>query len=179
MRLIKYLKDNCSLDIRNNIKQRLFEDDPVLTNQSVADFINRWKGRFRAYGVTEFDLSDHFLLERLRDKRNNPPISIEEMDFVLEGFLRKMGSQFKRDVENVKNHTAKRRGKNKKELKENELEFTVSSRSTKINFVFVLKQDFHQKGTAIILPITIMRKKNFRVTKGEEVIVERRVLSWN
>lgn len=180
MKLKKYLVDNCSFDIRYNIKQqRKLLEDTIVTNQNIEEFINKWKKRFKLYGVTEFDLSKHFLSERLRHKRNKPPISVEEIDFILEGFLRKMGSQFRRDVENVKNHTSKKRGKNKKDIKENELEFAISSRSTKINFVFVLKQDFHKKGTAIILPITILRKKNFRVTKGEEVIVERRVLSWN
>ena len=177
MRLQQYLKDNCSLDTSDSIEQHeLSEMETVVTNQDVAKFISKWKGRFKGYGVTEFDLSDHFLLDRLRDKRNNPPISTDELDFVLSGFLRKMGTQFKKDVENVKNHTAKRRGFNKKAIPENELEFTVSSKSTKVNFVFVLKQDFHQKGTAIVLPMTVMRKKKFKVTKGEEVIVERRVL---
>ena len=147
-----------------------------VTAEEVKDWITRWKSKLKSYGVTEFDVSNHFLLDRLNHSRNNPPISVKEMDFVLDGFLRKVGSQFKKDVEAVKNHTAKRRGINKKDLKENELEFAVTSISTDIKFVFVLKQDFHKKGTAIVLPVTIIRKKQFRVTKGEQVVVERRIL---
>lgn len=144
-------------------------------NSEVASFIRKWKGKLKSYGVTEFDLSVHSF-ERLNHKRNNPPISVDDLSFVLDGFLRKMGPQFKKDVENVKNNTAKKRGLNKKDIPPNNLEFTVKSNSKKVNFVFVLKQDFKQKGTAIVLPVTMLRKKGFKTTKGEEVIVERRVL---
>ena len=155
------------------MKYRLVTEQ--VTKPEVDEFIFKWKQRFGQYGVTEFELSNHFLLDRLNHPRNNPPISIEEMDFVLEGFLRKVGQQFRKDVENVKNHTAKRRGINKKQIPENELEFAVTSTSTHIKFVFVLKQDFHKKGTAVVLPMTIIRKKKFKVIKGEQVVVERRI----
>lgn len=144
----------------------------LVTIDEAKDFINRWKSKLKTYGVTEFDLSNHFLMDRLNDKRNSPPIEVQELDLVLDGFLRHMGRQFKEDVANVKNHTAKRRGLNKKQIPENELEFAITSNSTKVNFVFVLKQDFHKKGTAIVLPVTIIRKKNFKVTKGIPVVVE-------
>jgi len=87
-----------------------------------------------------------------------------------------MGNQFKDDVSNVKNHTAKRRGINKKQIPENEFEYAVSSNSTQVNFVFVLKQDYHKKGTAIVLPMTIIRKKGFKITKGIHVMVEHEIL---
>lgn len=154
----------------------LTKQQTYVTKAEATDFINRWKSKLKSYGVTEVEFSNHFLLDRLNHARNIPSISVKEMDFVLEGFLRKMGSQFKKDVENIKNHTAKRRGVNKKQLKENELEFAVTSNSTNIKFVFVLKQDFHKKGTAVVLPITIIRKKQFKVIKGEQVMVERREL---
>lgn len=144
----------------------------LVTVDVAKDFINRWKAKLKTYGVTEFDLSNHFLLDRLNDKRNSPPIKVDELDFLLDGFLRHMGRQFKEDVSNVKNHTAKRRGLNKKQIPENELEFAVTSNSTKVNFVFVLKQDYNQKGTALVLPLTIIRKKTFKVTKGIPVVVE-------
>jgi hypothetical protein len=147
-----------------------------ISSQEISTFVNKWKTNLESkFGVT-FDLSYHFVKDRLNDKRNIKPINIEELDFVLNGFIKKFGSQLKKDVENVKKHIAKPRGKNKKELNQNELEFVVSSRSTNINFVFVLKQNFRQKGTAVILPVTIMRKKNFAITKGEEIIVERRII---
>lgn len=145
-----------------------------ITDSDITDFIKKWKSRLASFGITEFDISTHGF-KRMNHKRNNPPISTEDLSFVLDGFLRKMGAQFKKDVENVKNNTAKKRGKNKQDIPPNNLEFTVKSASKKINLVFVLKQDFKKKGTAIILPMTMMRKKNFKTTKGEEVIVERRM----
>ena len=148
----------------------------LVTIDVAKDFINRWKAKLKTYGVTEFDLSNHFLLDRLNDKRNTPLISVDELDLVLSGFLRQMGNQFKDDVNNVKNHTAKRRGINKNQIPENEFEYAVSSNSTKVNFVFVLKQDYHKKGTAIVLPMTIIRKKGFKITKGIHVMVEHEVL---
>ena len=40
MRLKKYLVDNCSLDVRDNIKQqRKLLEDAVVTNQNVTEFI--------------------------------------------------------------------------------------------------------------------------------------------
>lgn len=144
--------------------------------QGAKDFINRWKNKLKSYGLTEAEFSDHFIIDRLNHKRNNPPITTDELDFLMNGFIKKMGSQFKKDIENVKNHTAKKRGFNKKELNDNEIEYTVSSNSNNINFAFVLKQNFKKKGTAVIVPITILRKKKFRLLKGEQVIVERREL---
>lgn len=144
----------------------------TVTNDEVRTFIGKWKSKLKTYGVTNLDMSNHFLLDRLNHKRNNPTITVDELDNVLEGFLRKVGNQFKKDVENVRNHTARRRGFNKKQIPENELEFAVSSASSGVNLVFVLKQDFHQKGTAIVLPMTILRKKKFKPTKGEHIVVE-------
>ena len=156
------------------LKQYLNEknETTAITRAEVTDFNNRWKSKLKAYGVTEFALSTHFNADRLNHKRNVPPLTIKELDFVLEKFLQKVGPQFKKDVENVKNHTVKRRGVNKDQIPENELEFAITSNSTHVKFVFVLKQDWHKKGTAIVLPMTIIRKKNFKVIKGERVIVE-------
>lgn len=154
-------------------KQYLKEE---ISGTEVNDFISRWKTKLKSYGVTEFKLSDHFLKDRLNDKRNSPLIRIEELDLVLNGFLSKVGSQFAKDVDAVKKHIAKKRGFNKKQIPDNEFEFAITSNSTKVNFVFVLKQDHHKKGTAIVLPMTIIRKKKFKLTKGEQVIVERRQL---
>jgi hypothetical protein len=156
------------------LKKFLNEKDnsKFVTSEEASGFINKWKGKLKSYGVTEFDLSNHFLLDRLNHKRNNPPIQVDELDYMLDGFLKKVGTQFKKDVENVRNHTAKRRGLNKKQIPENELEFAITSRTNDVKFVFVLKQDYHKKGTAIVLPMTIIRKKKFKIIKGEQVMIE-------
>ena len=140
-----------------------------ITREEAHDFISKWKNKLKNFGVTEFEFSKHFGVDRLNHPRNNPPLAIEELDFMLSGFLQKVGTQFKKDVENVRNHTARRRGLNKKNIPENELEFAIWSKSHKIKFAFVLKQDRHQKGTAIILPLTIIRHKTFKHTQGEAV----------
>lgn len=144
-----------------------------ITEAEIADFIKRWKSKFAKYGVTEFELSTHGF-KRLNHKRNNPPIDISDLDYLFDAFLKKQRNQFKIDVEKIKNNTAKKRGKNKQDIPPNNLEFTVKSKSKKVNLVFVLKQDKKTKGTAIILPMTMMRKKTFHTTKGEEIIVESR-----
>ncbi len=135
------------------------------------EFVSRWKSKLKKYGLTHVEFSTHFFMDRLNDKRNKPPIEVVELDDIMRGFL-KSWSQFETDVKNVANHTAKKRGINKKAIPDNEYEFAVSSKSTKVNFVFVLKQDRHTKGTAMILPMTIIRKKAFKPTKGDHIIVE-------
>lgn len=173
MKFYKYLKEHSPYVGCEPNEQHLLQEE--ISNEEMKDFIKRWKNKLKSYGVTEFDLSIHSFI-RLNHKRNDPPISIEDLDFVLNGFLKKMGTQFKKDVENVKKNIAKKRGLRKQDIPHNNLEFTVKSASKKVNFVFVLKQDRKTKGTAIVLPITMMRKKTFKVNKGEEVIVERRML---
>lgn len=148
----------------------------MITRQEQKEFEQRAKSKLKGYGITAFEFSKHVGLDRLHHKRNNPPLEIKELDFVLDGFLRKMGSQFKQDVQKVKDHTLKPRGLKKKELNFNELEFSVTSSSSNVNFTFVLKQDRKKKGTAILLPITVIRKKGFVNNKGEHYIVERRII---
>jgi len=145
-----------------------------ITNSDIKDFENRWKAKLKPFGITNFEFSTHSGKLKLNHPRNKPLVDIEELDFVLDGFIRKMGSQFRKDIENVKNNTAKKRGIKKQNIPPNNLEFTIKSASNKVNFVIVLKQDRKTKGTAMILPITMQRKKNFKLLKGEEIIVERR-----
>ena len=52
----------------------------------------------------------------------------------------------------------------------NELEFVLWYKANMIKFVFVLKQDRKQKGTAILLPMTVIRNKNLIYTQG--ILVE-------
>ena len=147
-------------------------DRKYVTKEEADGFVSRWKSKLKSYGITWVEFSTHFILERLNHSRNNPPIQVDELDYMLEGFLKKVGTQFKKDVENVKNHTQKKRGLNKHLIPDNELEFAITSKSNDVKFVFVLKQDRHKKGTAMILPMTIIRKKKFRITKGEQVMID-------
>lgn len=153
----------------------LINERETINKSEVDDFVNYLKTKLTSYGVTEVAASNHWL-QRLNHVRNNPPITIKELKFIMDSFLKKEGTQFKKDVENVKNNTAKKRGSNKKELNQNEFEYVIKSISTKIALTIVLKQDFHKKGTAVILPATIIRKKGFKVNKGIEVLVERKEL---
>jgi hypothetical protein len=142
-------------------------------SKSEADkFVKTWNSTLKSVFGADFRLSTHFVVDRLNDRRNKPQISICELTFVLNKFFKKFASQFKQDVEDVKNNIAKGRGKNKDKLMRNEFEYVISSRSTGINFVFALKQDRNTKGTALMLPITVMRKKGFGVNKGEQIVVE-------
>lgn len=156
----------------NYLKERVEGDD-------VASFVTKWKTKLATYGVTNFEASTHWIRDSLNNKRNNPPITLKELNFILEMFLRKMGSQFKTDVENIKNHIAKKRGLNKQELNNNEYEYVIKSKSTNIALPIVLKQDFKQKGTAAIVPITVQRKKGYKVNKGIEVMVEKKEIYEN
>lgn len=144
------------------------------TPQDIKSFESKWKSKLMSLGVTNFEFSNHAGKLRLNDRRNNPPITFEELDFVMDGFIRKMGSQLRKDIDNVKNNIAKKRGIKKEAIPRNNLEFTIKSVKTKINFVIVLKQDRKTKGTAMILPITVQRKKGWKTTKGEEIVVERK-----
>ncbi len=146
----------------------------MVDKSSASGFINRWKNELKnTYGLTHAEFSTHFSNERLNHPRNKPAITIEEMDAILKAFFEKVGPQFKKDVENVKKHIAKPRGKDKKKLNFNELEFTVWNKKSGIKFVFVLKQDRKQKGTAMILPMTVIRDKKKLIHKqGELVEVE-------
>ncbi len=143
-----------------------------VTNAEANKFLSTWRSTIKNLFGADFSFSNHFIMDRLNSKRNDPQISVCELTFVLNEFFKKFGKQFKEDVENVKNNIAKGRGKNKNQLNRNEFEYVISSRSTGVNFIFALKQNSNQKGTAVMLPMTIMRKKRFAITKGEQVVVE-------
>lgn len=143
-----------------------------VTDAESRKFVDTWHSTIKSVFGADFRLSNHFIKDRLNDKRNKPQISVCELTFVLNKFFKKFAKQFKDDVEDVKNNVAKGRGKNKDKLNRNEFEYVISSRSTGINFVFALKQNRNQKGTAVMLPMTVMRKKGFGVNKGEQIIVE-------
>lgn len=141
----------------------------------ITSFLTRWNQKLSSsFGLTDIEASAHWLRDRVNDTRNVPPIKIEELDFVLDMFFSKMGTQFRKDVDDVKKNIAKKRGKRKQDIPPNEIEYAIKSISTKIALVIVLKQQNHAKNTAIIRLVTIMRKKGFGVNKGVEVVVERK-----
>lgn len=149
-----------------------------VNDQQANQFTQAWRNALMKFFGTEFEFSTHFIRDQLNHTRNGKQITTCELTFVFNKFFKKYQKQFKTDVENVKNNTAKPRGKNANQLNRNELEFVISSQSTGINVVFVLKQNFRKKGTAVMVPVTIMRKPNFKITKGEHVIVEEKKYDW-
>lgn len=146
----------------------------------IKAFESRWLSKLKPMGLTNFEFSNHMGKKdfRVNDTRNNPPITADELDFVMNAFVSKVGSQLKKDIQDVANHTAKKKGINKQNIPDNNIEYTIISKSTKINLAIALKQDFKQKGTAVIVPITIQRKKGWKTKQGVEVIVERKENLW-
>ena len=91
MRFKKYLDENGhNGHIKNN---------GHISHGDAKEFEKRWLSKLKPFGLTAFELSTHFGVERLNHKRNNPPLTIKELDFVLDGFIKKMGSQFKKDID--------------------------------------------------------------------------------
>jgi hypothetical protein len=159
MRFLQYLKEDVAIP-------------------ELKDFERRWLNKLKPFGLTHFEFSNHVGKGdfRINHPRNKPPITIKDMDFLMDGFIKKMGSQLRKDIDDVKKHIAKKRGKNKQKIPDNNIEYTIKSQSTKLNMAIALKQNFKEKGTAVILPITIQRKKGYTTKQGVEVIVERREL---
>jgi hypothetical protein len=140
----------------------------------MSAFEKKWLSKLKPFGLTHFEFSKHMNKLRINDARNKPPITTKDLDFVLDAFVSKMGSQLRKDIDDVKKHIAKKRGKNKQDIPDNNIEYTIKSNSTNVNMAIALKQNYKEKGTAVIVPITIQRKKGFVTKKGVEVIVERR-----
>ena len=148
-------------------------DKQEISGAEVSKFVSEWKGKMKSYGC-DFQLTKHFVMDRLNDKRNTPSVTVEEMNWLMESYLKQYGKIFKQDVENVKNNIAKPRGTNAKavtkEYGPNNLEWTVSGSikdRSNLHMVFVMKQDNNQKGTCVLKPQTVIRTKNKKVTRGE------------
>jgi hypothetical protein len=168
-------------------KQYLKEE---VTKTEIQQFENKWLNKLRPMGLTAFEFSSHMGKRDFRINRpeNQPPITADELDFVMTAFVSKMGSTLKKDIQAVANNTAKKKGIDKQKIPHNNIEYTIISKSTKINLAIALHQDYKQggtmgsvsnknlKGTAVIVPITILRKKGFKTKRGVEVIVERKVI---
>jgi len=155
----------------------------------IKAFENKWFAKLKPMGLTAFEFSSHMGKRDFRVNRseNKPPITADELDFVMNAFVSKMGSTLKKDIQAVANNTAKKKGVDKNNIPPNNIEYTIKSKSTNINLAIALHQDYKQggtigsvsnknlKGTAVIVPITILRKKGFKTKRGVEVIVERTV----
>jgi putative transposon-encoded protein len=159
----------------------------------VKAFEKKWLAKLKPMGLTAFEFSSHMGKRDFRINRpeNIPPITADELDFVMDAFVRKIGSQLKKDIQAVATNTAKKTHplgmKNKNDVPPNNIEYVIKSKSTKINLAIALHQDKKQggemgsvsnrglKGTAVIVPMTILRKKGFVTNRGVEVLVERRV----
>jgi len=145
-----------------------------MTEAEAAIFKNKWRKVVNKYGA-ELKGSEHFSKERLNHPRNKPPLTVEELDWLLDTWFSKYNSKFKKDVENVKKNIAKPRGENKKQIPFNNLEWTISGSvkdRSKIHIVLALRQLKDQqgkgaKGTAILVIQSVIRTKNKKITKGE------------
>ena len=137
-------------------------------------FVNRWRKEVNKYGA-ELKGSEHFEEERLNHPRNKPPITTEELGWLLGTWFEKHSAQFKIDIENVKKNIARPRGINKKRIPHNNLEWTISGSvkdRNSVHIVLALRQLKDQqgkgtKGTAILVIQSVIRTRNKKVTMGE------------
>jgi len=137
-------------------------------------FKAKWRDEVGKYGAT-IKGSEHFDKDRLNDPRNKPPITTEELDWLLSAWFDKHKNQFKKDVEAVKENIARPRGINKKRIPHNNLEWTISGSvkdRNKIHIVLALRQLKDQqgkgtKGTAILVIQSVIRTPNKKITMGE------------
>lgn len=156
-------------DYLNEISFKGYLKKQEISKPEINRFVSDINSKIKQYGAT-FTLTNHFVNDRINDPRNNPPLTLAEIEWVMRQWFKENETLFKKDVENVKNNIAKPRGENKKQIPFNNLEWTASGKIKDRNFVhvvFALRQDREKKGTAILLPQTIIRTKNKKVTKGE------------
>jgi hypothetical protein len=145
-----------------------------VTEGEALRFKHKWRQELNRYGV-EIKGSEHFDKDRLNDPRNKPPITLEELDWLLSVWFNKHKEQFKKDVEDIKKNIARPRGINKKRIPHNNLEWTISGSvkdRNNIHIVLALRQLKDQqgkgtKGTAILVIQSVIRTRNKKVTMGE------------
>ena len=112
-------------------------------------FVNEWRKEINKYGA-ELKGSEHFEEERLNHPRNKPPITTEELGWLLDTWINEHSDQFKKDIEDVKKNIARPRGINKKRIPHNNLEWTISGNVKNRNYVHIvlaLRQLKDQTGT--------------------------------
>lgn len=145
---------------------------PVQESEA-GKIVGKFKKIFASIGV-DFNFSEHFLVDRLNDARNKPPISACEFDFVLTKFIRKMGSQLQDDAYDVRTRNVTPRGKQVDKIRPNNFEYGILSRSTKIAIILAVQPNgnIRSRHPVRVNIITIMRKGGFHVKQGEAVVVE-------
>lgn len=113
---------------------------PVVSASQVKTLETQFNGLFSQFGV-QFDFSAHFN-SRMSDDRNDPCITIAELQEIMDKVLSKKISDKKHVLSNFK-------GK----------EIVVRDIRSGINIPLAVKPT--QSGAVKIVPITIMRKKDF------------------
>lgn len=145
-----------------------------ITSSEAMELVKRFQKVFNTIGV-DFSFSRHGgLYDRLTDTRNKPPISKCEFDHVMSGFVRKMGKQLWDDVKDIEMRKVTPRGKRTENIRANNYEYAVLSRSTGIAIVLALQPnpDRSSKYRVRVNIVTIIRKPGFKVNQGETVMVE-------
>lgn len=146
-----------------------------ISHEDAQNFTTAWRNVVtKVFGATDFRMTVHFLQDRMNSDRNVEPISTCELSMMLNQFFAKNRDQFKKDVKAVKDGTAIARGKNTHKIPKGEMEFVITSKSRRVNLVLALRPERgrNRKGTAVLLPVTVQRKKPWNVTKGEQFFVE-------
>ena len=145
-----------------------------ITSAEAAELMKRFQKVFGAIGV-DFNFSRHGgLHDRLTDSRNKPPISKCEFDHVMSSFIKKMSMQLYNDVGDIQARKVEARGKRTENIRPNNYEYAILSRSTGVNIVLALQPnpDRSSKYHVRVNIVTIIRKPGFKVNQGETVMVE-------
>lgn len=145
-----------------------------ISQSDAMELMKRFQNVFGTIGV-DFNFSRHGgLHDRLTDSRNKPPISKCEFDHVMTSFVRKMSKQLMDDVGDIKSRKVKARGARTENIRPNNYEYAILSRSTGVNIVLALQPNPERssKYQVRVNIVTIIRKPGFKVNQGESVIVE-------
>ncbi len=144
--------------------------EPVSESEAMA-LIKKFKKVFNVLDAG-FNMSYHALVERLNHPRNKPPISACEFEFVMTQFVKKNSKQLMDDIWDVKNRKVTPRGKRADQIRPNNYEYGITSRSTGLAIIMSIQPDPKNRGGARINIITVMRKRGFGVNQGEHIMVE-------
>lgn len=149
------------------------KDESVITSKEARTMIKELSLAFDRFGLN-FNFSTHVAVDRLSSSRNDPPISKCEFDFVMAAFIKKWANQINGVVRDITAGKLVMKGKGAKAIPPNEFEGVITSSSTNINIAFAIKKDTvpGRKHELVFLPITVIRKRSFKITKGVRVYVE-------
>ena len=80
-----------------------------ISKSEINRFISDINSKIKQYGAT-FNLTSHFVNDRINDPRNIPPLTLIEIEWVMKQWFKENETLFKKDVEDVKNNIAQPRG---------------------------------------------------------------------